>query len=155
MGYGVVEGEGNRQRAVDYGALVTPSDMKMEQRLRKLYRELTGLVLRHRPDLLAVEELFFGRNVTTAIYVGQARGVVLLAAAEHDIPVREFTPMQVKQGVTGYGRATKQQVQQMVKILLNLPAPPKPDDAADALAVGICALQSSSFDAKVGEVTGR
>lgn len=155
MGFGVVDGEGTRQKAVEYGVLTTPSGMLMELRLQKLYRGVTGLLLRHRPDVLAVEELFFGRNVTTAIYVGQARGVVLLAAADSGIPVREFTPMQVKQGVTGYGRATKQQVQQMVKVLLNLPSPPKPDDVADALAVSICALQSSSFDARVGGVTGR
>jgi crossover junction endodeoxyribonuclease RuvC len=152
MGYGIVEGEGNRQRAVAYGALTTPPGTAAELRLQRLYRELSALMEQHAPDVLAVEELFFGRNVTTAIFVGQARGVVLLAAADHGVPVREFTPAQVKQGVTGYGRAEKLQVQQMVKVLLNLPAPPQPDDVADALAVGICALQSARFDAGTGGV---
>lgn len=138
MGSGVVIAEGSRLRAVAYGALETPAGMPVAERLRVLYRAVRDLIATHRPDVLAVEELFFGRNVTTAIHVGQARGVVLLAAAETGLAVAEYTPAQVKQAVCGYGRADKTQVQKMVKTLLNLPAPPRPDDVADALAVAIC-----------------
>ncbi|HEY3365835.1 MAG TPA: crossover junction endodeoxyribonuclease RuvC [Symbiobacteriaceae bacterium] len=150
MGYGVVEGAGSRERAVAYGALVTKSDMLTEVRLQKLYRGVVDLLLEFKPEALAVEELFFGRNVTTAIYVGQARGVVLLAAADNGIPIREFTPMQVKMAVTGYGRADKAQVQAMVKTLLSLAETPKPDDVADALAVAIAALHGSNLASRLG-----
>ncbi len=150
MGYGIVEGEGSRERAVAYGALQTPAGMAPELRLQKLYRGLVDLILEHKPEVVAVEELFFGRNVTTAIHVGQARGIVLLAAADNGIPVREFTPMQVKMAVTGYGRADKRQVQQMVRTLLSLPEPPKPDDVADALAVAIAALHGTNLAFRLG-----
>lgn len=150
MGYGIVEGAGSREWAVDYGALRTAADLAAELRLQSLYRGLVDLILQHKPDLLAVEELFFGRNVTTAIHVGQARGIVLLAAADNGIPIREFTPMQVKMAVTGYGRAEKPQVQTMVKTLLALREVPRPDDVADALAVAIAALHGSNLAAKLG-----
>jgi crossover junction endodeoxyribonuclease RuvC len=150
MGYGVVEGSGSRERAIAYGALSTPSDMWPEKRLQTLYRAVVELLLTHKPDILAVEELFFGRNVTTAIHVGQARGVVLLAGADNGIPVRGFTPMQVKMAVTGYGRADKKQVQAMVKTLLALQETPKPDDVADALAVAIAALHGSNLAMQLG-----
>lgn len=133
-----------------YGALLTPAGMAAEKRLQILYRGLCDLIIEYKPEAVAVEELFFGRNVTTAIHVGQARGLVLLAAAENDLPIREFTPMQVKMAVTGYGRAEKAQVQQMVKMLLGLTAVPKPDDVADALAVGIAALHGSNLAARLG-----
>jgi crossover junction endodeoxyribonuclease RuvC len=152
MGYGIVEGEGSRERMVACGALTTPAEMRMEKRLQSLYRGVVELILTYKPEALAVEELFFGRNVTTAIYVGQARGVVLLAAADNGIPLREFTPMQVKMAVTGYGRADKAQVQVMVKTLLGLRETPKPDDVADALAVAIAALHGSSLAARLGGV---
>lgn len=150
MGYGVVEGAGSRERALAYGALCTPSDMLPEKRLQTLYRGVVDLVLEYKPEAVAVEELFFGRNVTTAIHVGQARGIVLLAAADNGIPIREFTPMQVKMAVTGYGRADKKQVQAMVKTLLALRETPKPDDVADALAVAIAALHGSNLASLLG-----
>jgi len=150
MGYGIVEFAGSREKAVTFGALTTPADMLPEKRLQHLYRGVVELMLTYKPEVLAVEELFFGRNVTTAIHVGQARGVVLLAAADNGIPVREFTPMQVKMAVTGYGRADKPQVQAMVKTLLGLPQVPKPDDVADALAVAIAALHGSNLSTRLG-----
>lgn len=150
MGWGVVESAGSKERAVDYGALLTPSTMLAEKRLQTLYRGLCDLMMEFKPEAVAVEELFFGRNVTTAIHVGQARGVVLLAAADNGLPIREFTPMQVKMAVTGYGRAEKAQVQQMVKVLLGLREVPKPDDVADALAVGIAALHGSNLASRLG-----
>jgi len=150
MGYGLVERDGSKERALAYGALSTPADALPEKRLQSLYRGVVDLLLAHKPDALAVEELFFGRNVTTAIHVGQARGVVLLAAADNGVPIREFTPMQVKMAVTGYGRADKAQVQAMVKVLLSLKETPKPDDVADALAVAIAALHGSNLASRLG-----
>lgn len=150
MGYGIVESSGSRDQAVAYGALTTPAEMAAEKRLQLLYRGVVDLMLEFRPEVLAVEELFFGRNVTTAIHVGQARGVVLLAAADNGIPVAEFTPMQVKMAVTGYGRAEKKQVQAMVKTLLHLPEVPKPDDVADALAVALAAASGLNLARRLG-----
>lgn len=150
MGYGIIEGQGSREWALDYGALKTSAEMLPEKRLQRLYVGVVDLVLAYKPDVIAVEELFFGRNVTTAIHVGQARGIVLLAAADNGIPVREFTPMQVKMAVTGYGRADKQQVQAMVRTLLGLREAPKPDDVADALAVAIAALHGSNLASQLG-----
>ena len=137
-GYGFVEAQGSRLIAHQYGAITTSSKAKPEDRLMKLYDELDELIKKYQPDVIGVEQLFFNRNVTTAIPVGQARGVVLLAAAKNGIELVERTPLQVKQAVTGYGKATKEQVIYMVTKLLNLPEPPKPDDVADALAVAIC-----------------
>lgn len=154
MGYGIVEDAGgSRERAVTFGCLETPPEMLPEKRLQYLYRGVVELMLEFKPEALAVEELFFGRNVTTAIHVGQARGVVLLAAADNGIPVREFTPMQVKMSVTGWGRAEKAQVQQMVRTLLGLRQVPKPDDVADALAIAIAALHGSNLAARLGGLT--
>ena len=138
-GYGFVEQVGSHLRPHAYGAITTPSKMDVEKRLLKIYTEIEELIHRHTPDAMGVEQLFFNRNVTTAIPVGQARGIVLLAAAKNNIPIVERTPLQVKQSVTGYGKATKEQVIYMVTKLLNLPAPPHPDDTADALAVAISA----------------
>ncbi|WAH39164.1 crossover junction endodeoxyribonuclease RuvC [Alicyclobacillus dauci] len=137
LGYGVVEVAGSKIRCVTYGCVETDAHTQLELRLQAIYHQLTELLENHHPDVMAVEELFFNRNTTTAFTVGQARGVVLLAAAEHATPLAEYTPMQVKQAVTGYGRADKKQIQQMVKILLGLTEIPKPDDAADALAIAI------------------
>ena len=137
-GYGFVETHGSRLRPLAYGSIFTTPDMPMEQRLMKIFDELDALIKQHKPDVMGVEKLFFSRNVTTAIPVGQARGVVLLAAAKNNLRLVERTPMQIKQDVTGYGKATKQQVIYMVTKLLHLPEPPKPDDTADALAVAIC-----------------
>ena len=137
-GYGFVETRRSRLRPLAYGSIFTTPDMPMEQRLMKIFDELADLIKQHKPDVMGVEKLFFSRNVTTAIPVGQARGVVLLAAAKNNLRLVERTPMQIKQDVTGYGKATKNQVIYMVTKLLHLPAPPKPDDTADALAIAIC-----------------
>jgi len=138
MGYGVVDRSGGRLRAVDYGCITTSADAPLPERLQHLYEHVVELIETHRPDLVAVERLFFSRNAQTAFAVGQARGVVLLAAAQADVPVREATPNEVKVAVTGYGAADKDQVQRMVRTVLDLPHIPTPDDAADALAVAIC-----------------
>lgn len=127
---------------VEYGAIQTPAGMNAEKRLKLLYERIQEIILLHQPQCGAVEKLFFRRNVTTAISVGQARGVTLLAMAQHELPVAEYTPMQVKQAVSGYGGADKHQVQVMVQTILSLPELPQPDDAADALAVAICHLHS-------------
>lgn len=137
-GYGVVDYTGNRFKVLDYGVIRTEAGEPFPQRLLVLHQQLRQLMETWKPEVMAVEELFFGSNVTTGIKVGHARGVILLSAAVADIPVYEYTPMQVKLAVTGYGGAKKPQVQQMVKVLLNLESIPKPDDAADALAVAIC-----------------
>ena len=131
--------------AREYGALRTPAHMPLVERLPRLYNGLIALIREYQPGAVAIEELFFGRNVTTAISVGQARGVAVLAAAHCGLPIAEYTPMQVKQAVVGYGKATKDQVQQMMRILLNLETIPQPDDAADALAIAICHLHSRSL----------
>ena len=142
-GYGFIHEtpEGGLQ-AVDYGVIQTPTGLSPAERLALIYDKLNELLLLHHPVSGAVEKLFFQRNVTTAIAVGQARGVVLLALAQKKLPVAEYTPLEVKQAVAGYGGADKNQVQQMVKALLGLKEIPRPDDAADALAVAICHIHS-------------
>jgi len=126
----------------EYGALRTPAHMPLVERLPRLYNGLIELIREFQPGAVAIEELFFGRNVTTAISVGPARGETMLAAAHCGLPIAEYTPMQVKQAVVGYGKATKDQVQGMVRMILNLETIPQPDDAADALAIAICHLHS-------------
>ena len=147
-GYGLVRHapDGDQLEAVAYGVITTQSDWAMPERLQRIYRDLTLLIREHHPTEAAVEQLFFSRNVKTALAVGQARGVVLLALAEGGLPVREYTPLQVKQSVVGYGRAEKAQVQELVRLLLGLDAVPQPDDAADALAIAICHLHSARMD---------
>jgi crossover junction endodeoxyribonuclease RuvC len=137
-GYGVVERSGSRLRAVDYGCLETLSTQELPRRLLEIHQAITELITTHQPQMLGVERLFFNRNVQTAFAVGQARGVVLLAAAEAGLPVFEYGPHEVKMAVTGYGRADKAQVQRMVQVVLGMAVLPRPDDAADALAVAIC-----------------
>jgi crossover junction endodeoxyribonuclease RuvC len=137
-GYGIVERQGSQLRAVDYGCLETLSSEALPQRLLEIHNGVLELIDSHNPRFLGIERLFFNRNVQTAFAVGQARGVALLAAAERGIPVFEFGPHEVKLAVTGYGRADKGQVQRMVQLMLGMPQLPKPDDAADALAVAIC-----------------
>jgi crossover junction endodeoxyribonuclease RuvC len=137
-GYGIIERDGSRLRLIDYGCLETLSTQQLPTRLLEIHRAVTELIVTHRPDQIGVERLFFNRNVQTAFAVGQARGVVLLAAAEHGLPVFEYGPHEVKMAVTGYGRADKTQVQRMVQMVLGMSKLPKPDDAADALAVAIC-----------------
>jgi len=141
-GYGVIEYKGNRFRTIDYGVITTDAKTELPQRLHILSDRLQSLLEQYKPNALSVEELFFNTNLKTAIAVGHGRGVVLLTAAKAGIPVFEYTPLQVKQAVVGYGRAKKEQVQYMVKVLLSLDSIPKPDDAADALAVAICHAHS-------------
>jgi crossover junction endodeoxyribonuclease RuvC len=138
LGYGLIERVGPRLRAIDYGVIKTPSDMPLPQRLAAIHLELTDLIQLHAPVLMGVERLFFTKNVQTAFAVGQARGVVLLAAAQHGLEVREATPNEVKVATAGHGNAGKEQVQRMVQAVLGLPELPEPDDAADALAIAIC-----------------
>jgi crossover junction endodeoxyribonuclease RuvC len=158
MGYGLVESGvvdsaprqrastgGDNLRMLEYGALHTPANAPLFERLPMLYKGIMDLLAEYKPDGLALEQLFFNRNVSTALSVGHARGVVILAAAHSSVPVSEYTPLQVKQAVVGYGRATKEQVQAMVKVLLNMDHIPRPDDAADALAVAICHIHSAAF----------
>jgi crossover junction endodeoxyribonuclease RuvC len=137
-GYGVVERTGSKLRAIDYGTLQTPVSHSLPQRLLAISQAMDELIESHHPALVAVERLFFNRNVQSAFAVGQARGVVLLAAARHSLPVHEYGPHEVKMAVTGYGRADKLQVQRMVQVVLGMAEMPRPDDAADALAVAIC-----------------
>ena len=151
-GYGLIrETEEGALEVVDYGVILTPAHTPMEQRLLLLHEKLMQLILLHRPDSGAVEKLFFARNVTTAIAVGQARGVVLLTMAQNGMSLAEYTPLEVKQAVTGYGVAEKKQVQIMVQTLLDLPSLPKPDDAAEALAIALTHLQSYKLRQLSGE----
>lgn len=143
MGYGLVDFDGRALTAVDYGALTTSKDLATAERLLRLHEGLCAIIAAHRPDAVAVEELFFGTNARTAIAVGQARGVALLAAAQAGRRVFEYTPLQVKSAVVGYGKASKEQVQSMTATLLGLRAVPRPDDTADALAVAICHAHSA------------
>jgi len=148
-GYGVINYVGNKFKVMDFGVITTKADLPHPQRLLLLEKSLVNIINTYKPETMSIEELFFNSNAKTAIQVGQGRGVALLCAARADIPVFEYTPIQVKQGVTGYGRAAKTQVQQMIKILLGLSEVPKPDDAADALAVAICHAHSFGSMSKV------
>ncbi len=138
LGYGVVDRQGSTLTMVDYGCLETINDRPLEQRLLLIHEGLTDLIETHRPEAMGVERLFFNKNTQTAMAVGQARGVVLLSAAQHGLPVLEYGPHEVKLAVTGYGRAPKDQVQRMVQLVLSMSQVPRPDDAADALAVAVC-----------------
>ena len=137
VGWGVVDYQNTRFRPLAYGAITTPADMEFSARLERIYAEMTLILAKYTPQEASVEELFF-TNKTTGIGVGQARGVILLACRKAGVPVSEYTPMQVKQAVVGYGKAEKKQVMEMTKVLLSLPSVPKPDDTADALAMAIC-----------------
>jgi crossover junction endodeoxyribonuclease RuvC len=151
-GYGLVlEAEDGSLSALQYGAILTPAGLPMPERLLDLYTQLKELLLLHRPHSAAVEKLFFQKNVRTALSVGQARGVALLAMAEARLPISEYTPLEIKQAVAGYGGADKGQVQQMVRALLGLPDIPRPDDAADALAVAICHAHSYRLQRLIGD----
>ena len=144
LGYGIVEATAGRLRAVDHGCLVTTPDHTLPERLLAVHALVDELIELHRPRIVAVERLFFSRNAQTAFAVGQARGVVLLAAAQHGVPVREATPSEVKSAIAGYGAADKEQVGQMVRIVLGMAEVPRPDDAADALAVAVWAANTET-----------
>lgn len=143
IGYGIIEYNANRFSVVEYGAITTDANCKFTSRLDKIYSDLSDVILRYKPDVMSIEKLYFNTNTTTAIDVAQARGVILLAATNNRIPVYEYTPLQVKSAVTGYGRAEKKQVMDMVKHILRLDKIPKPDDTADALAIAVCHAHSS------------
>jgi crossover junction endodeoxyribonuclease RuvC len=146
-GYGVVDCHGSRLRHVAHGTITTPANADFALRLRDIFLEAQALCATHRPGAVVIEKIYFSRNVTTGISVAQARGVLAAAAATQGLPVGEFSPLEVKNAVVGYGKATKKQVQEMVKLLLALDDPPKPDDAADALALAICQGQSGRIAA--------
>lgn len=150
VGYGVIEYNKNVFKVIDYGKITTPAHTPLPRRLKMVYDSATELVHTFKPDIVAIEELFFNTNVKTAIAVGHARGVLVLSAENAGVPIAEYTPLQIKQAVVGYGRADKNQVQQMVKMFLNLNEIPKPDDTADALAVAICHAHSASLSGKLG-----
>ena len=143
-GYGCIESVGSRHRLVICGSLAAPSRSTFPDRLKHIHAGLTALLARHRPDCVAVENIFHARNVRSALRLGHARGVALLAASEAGLPVVEYTPAEIKRAVVGYGRAEKQQMQQMMKLLLGLDAVPSPHDVVDALAVAVCHLHSST-----------
>ena len=144
VGFGVIDSDGVHSREIRHGAIRTEAHTPMTDRLAAIYEDMGVLLEAYKPDSAAIEELFFNTNITTGIYVAQARGVILLACAQHNVPIFEYTPLQVKQAVVGYGRAEKKQVMEMTRMILNLSAIPKPDDAADALAIALCHAQSSS-----------
>ena len=151
LGYGVIDEATNGDPiAVAYGVITTEAGGEMPKRLVTLFDTLSGLLVEYRPDVLAVEQLFFARNVTTAITVGQARGIILLAAAKANISVVEYSPSEIKHAVAGYGKAGKAQMQEMVKIVLGLATVPQPDDAADALAIALCHAQTAPFLLRTG-----
>lgn len=146
VGYGVVDKEGNSYKTIYYDAITTQAHTPIENRIKIIYDEMNLIIEKYKPEVISIEELFFNNNAKTALAVGQARGVVLLSAVEHNIPIYEYTPLQVKQALTGYGRASKMQIQQMMKSMLGLSEIPKPDDVADALAIAICHGNSVRFN---------
>ena len=154
VGWGVVDYERGRFLPIDFGAVTTPAGMPFGQRLQLIYEGIARCIEQHRPTVLAIEKLYFQTNKTTAIEVAQARGVILLAAQQAGLSVFEYTPMQVKSAVTGYGQAQKPQVMEMTKRLLRLKQTPKPDDTADALAIAICHAQTGGTALKLRAIQG-
>ena len=146
VGYGVIDKEGNRYKTVAYDAVTTRAHTPLEERLEAVYNGINEIIKTYKPDAMSIEELFFNNNAKTALTVGQARGVIILAAVQNHLPVYEYTPLQVKQALTGYGRASKGQIQQMMKSMLGLTQIPKPDDVADALAIAVCHGNSMRFN---------
>ncbi|WMJ75804.1 MULTISPECIES: crossover junction endodeoxyribonuclease RuvC [unclassified Sedimentibacter] len=144
-GYGILNYVGNKFEVLDYGAVTTDSCEEFPKRLKKIYDRYTELFMLYKPEAVAIEELFYNKNVKTAIAIAEARGVHLLAAENFGIPLYEYTPLQIKQGIVGYGRAEKRQIQEMVKIILHLECIPKPDDVADGLAAAICHAHSLKY----------
>jgi crossover junction endodeoxyribonuclease RuvC len=148
-GYGLVREEDGELSLVECGVITTPSDQPLAPRLQTVYRGLAAVIHQHHPEQAAIEELFFSRNVRTALSVGQARGVALLAAADAGLPLCEYKPSEVKQAITGYGSADKRQVQEMVRLVLRLDRIPEPDDAADAVAIAVCHIHSARMRALI------
>ena len=137
VGFGLIEADRGKTRLLNYGAITTPAGLPLARRLVQIEQDMEALIAQLKPNAIAVEELFFSNNITTGIAVAHGRGIILCTAEKSGVPLYEYTPMQVKQAVTGYGKAVKKQVQEMTRILLHLPAVPKPDDTADALAMAI------------------
>lgn len=152
-GYGILDETGDTVKVIDYGCIKTSKNEPSQKRLEKICKDLKKIISKHKPNCVVVERLFFGNNAKTAMSVGQARGVILLAASQSGVDIAEYTPMEVKMAITGYGRADKKQVQQMVKRLLKLKVMPKPDDAADALAVALCHIHTDAFNSKIKEAS--
>ena len=148
-GFGVIEYNGNHFELIKAGAIETKAGVPFPNRLQKIYDDMTDLIEEYKPDAISIEELFFNTNTTTAIGVAQGRGAVLIAASKTATPIYEYTPLQVKQSITGYGRADKKQVQMMVKALLGLEKIPKLDDTTDAMAIAICHAHSNKFAQKI------
>lgn len=136
-GYGIVDKQGDKYKHIAYGVITTDSKLAFQERLKITHEELDKIIKKYNPELFSIEELFFAKNTKTAINVAQARGVIILTAIQNKLKIFEYTPLQIKQAITGYGRADKNQIQQMIKMLLKLEKIPKPDDAADALAIAI------------------
>jgi len=151
VGYGVIHYDGHKFTPIEYGAITTPAGQKLTDRIRDIYESVCTLIEKYKPDAFSIEELFFNTNVKTAISVAHGRGVCILAATVLNIPVFEYTPLQVKQAVAGYGRAQKGQVQRMVTSLLGLNAVPKPDDVADALAIAMCHGYSAQYHSRINQ----
>jgi crossover junction endodeoxyribonuclease RuvC len=151
MGYGLIESEGDEIALVDYGGIAVPKQLKSGERLNHLYRELLKIIQRHRPDVAAIEQPFVAKNVKSAMAIGRAQAIALLAAASQRIPTYEYTPTQVKQRVANYGASSKEQIQEMVRLQLGLAEAPQPNDAADALAVALCHVQEMHVDELLGE----
>ena len=146
IGYGVIDYNKNRFSVAGYGAITTPAGIPFERRLSDIYSDMNELIKKYSPDEMSIEKLYFNTNSTTAIDVAQARGVIVLSAAQNGLKISEYTPLQVKQAITGYGRAEKRQVMEMIKSFLNLEKVPKPDDTADALALAVCHANYSGTD---------
>lgn len=149
LGWGVLEMKGNHFKVISFGSIRTNAQDEMPDRLKKIYNSLMEIIIEHEPEVASIEELFFNTNAKTALMVGQARGVAILACANSGLEIEEYTPLQIKQALTGYGRADKIQVQTMVKTILNLKEVPKPDDTADAIAAAICQGHSSGINKKL------
>lgn len=152
VGFGFIDKQGSKVTPFQYGCIQTEAHTPEEERLMHVYEAMIQLIDKYKPDAVAFEKLFFNRNVTTAMSVSQARGVLVLAAAQKGLPIAEYTPMQVKQAIVGYGKAEKRQVQEMTRMFLKLQAIPKPDDVADALSVAICHAHSYTLNSKINEV---
>ncbi|MGP0586824.1 crossover junction endodeoxyribonuclease RuvC [Paenibacillus timonensis] len=152
VGFGFIDKQGSKVTPVQYGCIQTEAHTADEERLLHVYEAMVQLIDKYKPEAVAFEKLFFNRNVTTAMSVSQARGVLVLAAVQKGLPIAEYTPMQVKQAIVGYGKAEKRQVQEMTRMFLKLQAIPKPDDVADALAVAVCHAHSYTLNSKINEV---
>lgn len=153
VGFGIIEYDKATFNTIAYGAITTPTDVPFERRLKILYDDFVEVLAKYKPEYMSIERLYFNTNHTTAIDVAQARGVIMLGAAQANIAIGEYTPLQIKLAVTGYGQAVKKQVQEMTKRLLKLPTIPKPDDTADALAIAIC--HAHSYNSQINNILNR